>query len=358
MNKFDFLPNEIIYEIILNICDKYNYPSLLKNITDDYVINKNMILSQKNYTWYVKILSNFKETEEYVLNLIDSSFSDLKIPISAEFYEMLILRWIIEEKIEVIIESVENLDKRYIIDFPDESIRNKQIYEGNIFLIENFIEIFNSKNYHQKLGLKSEEIDEEFDVKIESSKIELNPLIYKMLKKCIEINPDYINDEKFLKICISFYSEKIETPEELIIFVNDVNNSQKNAQSKMNFNTDVLKKVLNNFKFIGKGEEDENIFVNYLRVFDFLFNSNLGFKKEIKLELFGSVFTKKILEFLKENISISYKDLVERILRGGINSEILTLLKESDFEILRKLIFVSFRSEMKVNKFLNDFIVS
>ena len=113
MNKFDFVPNDNIYELILNICDKFNYASLLKNITDDYVINKNFVLSKNNYTWYIKILSNYRETEEYVINLIEASLSDLKIPINAEFYEMLILRWILENKIENIKESLENLSKRY-----------------------------------------------------------------------------------------------------------------------------------------------------------------------------------------------------------------------------------------------------
>jgi len=357
MNRYDFIPNDNIYELILNICDKYNYPSLLKNITDDYVINKNMVLSKNNYTWYIKILSNFKETEEYVMNLIEASFTDLKIPIRAEFYEMLFLRWILEDKLDNIKEAYEELNKRYITDFPDEEIRNQEIYKGNICLIKNFVEIFDSKNYHKTLGLPTDELDEEFEMKVESCKVELNPMINTMLKTNIEINPNYINDNKFLEICISFYAEKMENPEELISFVVDINNSELNNQNKLYFNNDLIKKVVNNFKFIDV-EENETSFINYLKFFEFIYKSKFLIRGDIKADLFRSYSVKKIILFLKEYTSGSYTKLIEEIIKSGINSEILSSINASDFDNLRKLLKIVFKSDMRVNSFFNDLMVN
>jgi hypothetical protein len=357
MNKFDFVPNDNIFELILNICDKYNYPSLLKNITDDYVINKNMILSKNNYTWFIKILSNYKETEEYITNLIESSFTDFKIPISAEFYEMLFLRWILEDKLDNIKEAYENLNKRYILDFPDEEIRKQEIYKGNICLINNFVEFFDSKNYHKTLGLPTDEIDEEFEMKIESCKVEINPMINTMLKNNIEINPNYINDQNFLKICISFYVEKMENLEEFVSFTADVNNSELNNMNKLNFNNDLFKKVITNFKLISF-EESESIFINYLRFFDFIFKSKYPIRKDIKSELFKSFSVKKIILFLKENNTVSYNDLINEIIKNGVNNEVVSFINDSDFDNLRKLLRVVFKSDMKTNSFLNGLMVN
>lgn len=355
MNKFDFVPNDNIYELILNICDKYNYPSLLKNITDDYVLNKNMALSKNNYTWYVKILSNFKETEEYILNLIESSFTDLKVPIKADIYEMLHLRWILEDKIENIKESIDNLNKRYLIDYPEEELRKKEIYSGNISIVKNFYEIFESKNYHKTLGLPNDELDSEFEMRINSSKIELYPLINDLLKNCIEINPQYINDFSFLRICISFYAEKIENLEEILNFISDINKSELNERDKFNFNNDVFRKVLNNFKQINL-EETDALFVSNLKFFEFFLKANWPIKREIKSELFRSFNVRRIVAFLREYPSASYRTLVEDIIKSGVNREVVGFITPSDFENLRKLVKSLFRSDARTNRFFNDLV--
>jgi len=214
MDRYNFIPSDTIYEMILNISDKYNYPSLLKNITDNLVINKNFILSANCFTKYIHILSMFKETEEYVMNLIDSSFSDFKLPIKAEFYDYLIFRSILESEIQKIKTFIDTLNKRYAIDYTNEKTKKSENHKGNLFLIEsiiNAIKDLNSTNKDSKYNYESININFE----------ELYKVVNDLIKSSKEENNSWMFDEKFLKITCNYYSSLCFNPDELKILLDE-----------------------------------------------------------------------------------------------------------------------------------------
>ena len=53
----------------MEICNKYYYPIYMKNIIDDFVLNKNIKLSAENYSFYVRMISNFEEFKDSGLSL-------------------------------------------------------------------------------------------------------------------------------------------------------------------------------------------------------------------------------------------------------------------------------------------------
>ena len=113
MFKHNYLPNDKIIHELLYICDIYHHPFFLKATIDNFVLNRKLRLNAENFTYYIQILSNFKEVEEYVHNLISTS-NDLGYPVKPEFYEFLIYNNLIAgnvEQVEKYIEAVNKVNK-------------------------------------------------------------------------------------------------------------------------------------------------------------------------------------------------------------------------------------------------------
>jgi hypothetical protein len=159
MLKHNYIPNDDLLHGFLTVCDIYHNPAYLKTVIDHFVLNKQVRLNSETFTYYIQILSNFKETKEYIKNLISTSF-DFGFPVKAEFYEFLIYNNLVEGNFKEFEANINELKERYKTDYKDNESRSKAQFEGNLLLIRNFNEFYSNLNYKQKFGLKNDEHDE------------------------------------------------------------------------------------------------------------------------------------------------------------------------------------------------------
>jgi len=341
MEKYNFIPNDIIYEMILNICDKYNYPSLLKNITDSLVIEKNFILSASNFTKYIQILSMFKETEEYVINLIESSFLDFKLPIKAEYYEYLIFRCILDQDFQKINSYIEALYKRYVNDYTNEKIRKAENFKGNLFLIESIINILKDL----KISNNLEEIS---NTKINNNE-EINIIVNNIIKNSQEVNNSWMLDDKFVKVICSYYSNLCFNSDELKIIIEEVSKNGK-------FNSVVLREIINDVfrnltdKLLEVLKDNKEIIVRkYLGLMANLIkfhSAKISF--EYKENIAKEEYLRKIFNFVKNNPNNENKEAIKYLIK-----EIFEAMKNGTFikfeiDFMRRLAFSVFEDNKQV----------
>ena len=355
MNKFEFVPNDVIYELILRICDEYNYASLLKNITDDFVINKNFILNTKNFTKYLQILSVFKETEEYIMNLIDSSFSDFKIPIRAELFEYLILTAILQNNFKKVTNYIELLKKRYKTDYPNEKSRNAEIYRGNIVLINNFYEIIESKNYYKEIGLTKSESDKNFEEKLTVFKTDILEICNELISECKNININWLTDEKFIKIQNYFYLDYGFDFNSIEKLMEEFGKTGFNRKNYLNVTSgELFRKIIGNYIYT-KELKDEHAFKNLLDVLNKIINnSDVLINVEDKINLFKTDSIRNLTIFLRNNNNDENRNNIKNLIKKTLDKDLITYLNSNDYEALRKFLVLAFEDYKQVNKFFDD----
>lgn len=347
MNTFNFTPNDTIYELILNICDKYNYPSFLKNYTDDIVLNKNFILSGKNFTKYIHVLSMFKETEEYIINLVESSYTDFKLPIKSEFYEYLIFKGILEGEYKKIHSYVDSLKKRYITDYPNEKLRNSEIYSGNLYLINSLIEIIQDhkmidyskyNNYHS----------------ISLNEKEINKIITDLIQSCKEANKLWYLDEKFLRSQYVFYSNINFNQDDL---QNLLDNISKNHKFDLGLTKEITNGVFRNisdylFSCFKQNKEIDirksiNILINLLK------SKESYLTTENKELIYKEENLRKIIQFFKENPSNENKDILKQFIKDSLEFKKLGNYAV-DNENIRRLAYLVYEDGKQVSSLLSE----
>jgi len=335
--------------MILNISDKYNYPSLLKNITDNLVINKNFILSANCFTKYIHILSMFKETEEYVMNLIDSSFSDFKLPIKAEFYDYLIFRSILESEIQKIKTFIDTLNKRYAIDYTNEKTKKSENHKGNLFLIEsiiNAIKDLNSTNKDSKYNYESININFE----------ELYKVVNDLIKSSKEENNSWMFDEKFIKITCNYYSSLCFNPDELKILLDEISKNTK-------INIVVLKDIVNDiFKTIQSKifdylKENKDALVRkclYLLSNLIKYHSS-KLSVESKEEITKEENLRKIFNFIKNNSTTENKESIKVFITVIVELKKDDTLNSVEMDMMRRLANSVFEDRKDVASLFGEF---
>jgi len=343
MNKYNFIPNDTLYEMILNICDKYNYPSLVKNYTDDIVLNKNFILSGKNFTKYIHILSMFKETEEYVINLVESSFTDFKLPIKSEFYEYLIFRGILQGEYKKINSYLDSLKKRYLSDYPNEKARNTEIYAGNIYIINSLIEIFND------IKQNNESNKNDFEG-LSLNETEINKIMSDLIESCKDSNKFCNLDQKFVRSIFIFYSKINFNLEELSNLLDDIT---KNPKIDSSFSKELIdgmfKNIFENFlTFIKKNKEYEvrkslNLLTNLLK-----FNSS-KLTAENKDVIYKEENLRKIMSFIRENSSNENKEFLKQFIEDSLEIKKMEYVSSIDTDILRRLAYLVYEDGKQVS---------
>lgn len=347
MNKFNFIPNDTIYELILNICDKYNYPSLLKNYTDDIVLSKNFILSGRNFTKYIHILSMFKETEEYVINLVESSYSDFKLPIKSEFYEYLIFKSILQGEYKKVHSYLDSLNKRYLSDYPNEKARNIETYNGNLYLINSLIEIIvdikqnyeSPNNDYQGISLNDSEI---------------NKITIDLIQSCKVSNKSWYLDEKLIKFIYNFYSKINFNIEELKNLLDDLS---KNPKIESSFGKELIsgmfKNIFEKFLFFMKKNNELdvrkslNMLTNLLR-----FNSS-KLTPENKEAMYKEENIRKIISFLRENLSNENKEALKQFIKDSLE------MKKTDYsfidtELIRRLAYLVYDDSKLISNIFEE----
>jgi hypothetical protein len=203
MFKHNYLPNDLIIKEILAICDIYHYPAYLKYTIDNFVINKKIRLSSDNFTYYIQILSNFKETTDYVHNLINTS-SDLGYQIKAEFFEYIVYNNLVEGEFDKVEKNINNLRERYQKDYQNAS--EIQFY-GNTLMLSNFNEFIKNLDYKEQLGLENDEHDN----LIKNRFWEQTEKLYSVFEKLVEenkANKKWIESKVFIQELITLYEMK------------------------------------------------------------------------------------------------------------------------------------------------------
>jgi len=353
MNRYNFMPNDIIYELILNICDKYNYPSLLKNITDDLVIKRNFILSGKNFIKYIQILSMFSETYDYVINLIDSSFTDFKLQIKSEFYEYLIFRSILDKEYEKIKTYLETLNKRYISDYTNEKIRNNEIYRGNVHLINSFIDILNDYNETKSSNIKNKLNSNEDSLKKE----EINNFINELIKSSKECNNNWISDHIFIKLIYKFYTEFSFNLDEIKNIIDDFSKSTKTDLILKDLINDGYKNI--SFKLLEFLKDNEEILVR--KSFNIITNLLKIHSSKILAEnkefLLSDENNRRILNFLRNNTSIEVREAVKNYISAILEAKKFGTFNYLNFDSLRKLALNVYGDTKQISNLFEDFKV-
>lgn len=347
------MPNDIIYELILNICDKYNYPSLLKNITDDLVIKRNFILSGKNFIKYIQILSMFSETYDYVINLIDSSFTDFKLQIKSEFYEYLIFRSILDKEYEKIKTYLETLNKRYISDYTNEKIRNNEIYRGNVHLINSFIDILNDYNETKSSNIKNKLNSNEDSLKKE----EINNFINELIKSSKECNNNWISDHIFIKLIYKFYTEFSFNLDEIKNIIDDFSKSTKTDLILKDLINDGYKNI--SFKLLEFLKDNEEILVR--KSFNIITNLLKIHSSKILAEnkefLLSDENNRRILNFLRNNTSIEVREAVKNYISAILEAKKFGTFNYLNFDSLRKLALNVYGDTKQISNLFEDFKV-
>jgi hypothetical protein len=204
-----YIPNNDNIMTIMEICDKNYYPSYLKIIIDNYVINKNVKLSAENYTKYVQIMANFPEVNEYVSNLIQGSFSDFHVPIKAEFYEQIILNNLHTGRFEDVKNNLKYLYDRYLIDYQDSVERNEEMLRGNKFLMNLFCEFLTTQNEKLNKKIKSRK-DLKFSNDNNNEKYQIVEISHEIFEKIKELEKKWKDDVQVVGDSVIAYSENFE----------------------------------------------------------------------------------------------------------------------------------------------------
>ena len=348
MNKYDFSPNDTIYELILNICDKYHYPYLLKNYTDDIVLNKNFILSGKNFTKYIHILSMFKETEEYVINLVESSYTDFKLPIKSEYYEYLIFKSILQGEYKKINSHIESLFKRYLSDFPTEKIKNSETYSGNIYLInslEDIIEDFKQNeeyrsNLHQGVSLNEAEI---------------NKIINELIQSCKEVNKTWYQDEKFIKLIYIFYSKINFNHEELRNLLDEiVNNPKIDSTFIKEIVNGMYKNTFDKFLLLIKQNKEMEVRKSIYLLTNILKNNSSKLISENKDICFKVENIRKIINFIRDNPTIENKEAFKNFIKDSLEIKKLSNINFIDIDEIRRLAYIVYEDRRQVSNLFEE----
>jgi hypothetical protein len=187
---------------IIAICDIYHYPAYLKYTIDSFVINKKLRLSYDNFTYYIQVLSNFKETRDYVYNLINTSF-DLDYPVRAEFYEFLCYNNLLEGQFDQFEKNIEMLRERYSKDYK-EDIRSKIQFNGNTLMLKNFNDFISNLTYKRHLGLDDDEHDKHVILRFKDNMEKLGGVIEKLIAEN-KGKMDWLEDKEFVGETIRYY---------------------------------------------------------------------------------------------------------------------------------------------------------
>lgn len=343
MNKYNFIPNDNLFELILNICDKYYYPSLLKNFTDELVLNKNFILSGKNFTKYIHVLSLFKETEEYIVNLVESSYSDFKLPVKSEFYEYLILNSILNGEYKKIHLYIESLNKRYLTDYPNERIRNSEIFAGNMNLINSLVEIYNDFKQNEDYRLN-------YNESLNLNENELNKIFNSLIQSCKGANKSWFSDERFLKLLYSINS-KINFNLEEVKSLTD--NLFKNIKIESKVNDEIINGILINtidhlISFIKKNKEEEVRKILYF-ITNLLKNNSSKFTPQNKDLLYREENIKKLIDFIRENPTMDNKEALKNFVKDSFEIKRLGNIDLKELDLIRKLAYLVFEDGRQIS---------
>jgi hypothetical protein len=312
MLKHNYTPNDHLLYEFLNICDRYHHPAYLKTVIDHFVLNKQVRLNGENFAYYIQILSNFKETKDYIKNLISASF-DFGFPIRAEFYEFLIYNNLVEGNFKEFEANINELKERYKTDYKDEESRSRAQFEGNLLLIRNFNEFYSNLNYKQKLGLKNDEHDERaFQIFKDNSEG-----VYQIIQLLIEenkMNKNWLENVEFVREIITFYENKKDY-QQLTALYRAMRDSNKahNYLTKHNF-----------IKYIKMIQQERREFVNPFELFDHVLK-NLEFGEVFEFVRYENLpFLQKI--FYSNGLAEQF----ENFLRIVATDEVMDRLYEMD----------------------------
>ena len=348
MNNNNFIPNDTLYELILNICDKYHYPSLLKNFTDDIVLNKNFILSGKNFTKYIHILSMFKETEEYVINLVESSYTDFKLPIKSEFYEYLIFKSILQVEYKKIHSYIDSLKKRYLSDYPNEKARNLEIYQGSLYLISSLVEIIDDvKQYDKSI--------QNIYQGVSLNESEITKIITDLINSCKQSNISWYLDQKFIKLIYVFYSKINFNLEELKDLLDNIS---KNPKLESSFVKELINGMFKNIfeKFLSlikinkelEVRKSLNILTNQLR-----FNAS-KLTPENREVMYKEENIRKIINFIRENPSNDNKEFLKQFIKDSLEIKKMGHTISMDTDIMRRLAYIVYEDGKLISNIFEE----
>lgn len=209
MEKNYYLPNNDNIKTILQICDKNFYPKYLKNLIDNYVINKNILLNEENFTYYIQIITNFEDFSQYYQNLINSSYTDFKIPVKAEFYEYLIYKYMTKFEMEKVKGVLKILNQRYITEYQDDEERLETIYTGNNLILYTIIQfVENAKLRHTQKGTHSHDGHETNLInEIQNNSKNFEEIINNIIAQNKSFNKDWMQDKEFTFLLMKVYNE-------------------------------------------------------------------------------------------------------------------------------------------------------
>jgi hypothetical protein len=156
MKKYDYIPNNNILLEFIRICDEGHHPVYLKAVIDEWVLNKSVRLSQDNFTKYIQIISNFKETEEYVQNILMNS-SSLGYLTRVDYYEYIIFNQLLNGDIDALNDTMKQIFERIVSDYKNEA--SQYIFQANIQLLRIFNDYYENIHYSKKLGLEPNRYD-------------------------------------------------------------------------------------------------------------------------------------------------------------------------------------------------------
>jgi hypothetical protein len=264
MEKYYYAPNNDNIKTIMQICDKNFYPKYLKNLIDNYVLNKGIHLSEENFTLFIQIITNFEEYSQYYQNLINSSFTDFRIPVKAEFFEYLIYKYLTKLELQKMKTVLRNLNHRYITEYKDDGERMEQIYSGNnliLFTILQFIE--NSKAISSKKGDQDKtDMVSYSDIRSESkSFIEI---INNLIAQNKSFNKDWITDNDFSFLLVRLYHHFSYNFKEYFVILDDLlanNELEALLDPKI-----LLREILDILKYEDKklNKEEHILAINFL----------------------------------------------------------------------------------------------
>jgi len=351
MEKYYYAPNNDNIKTIMQICDKNFYPKYLKNLIDNYVLNKGIHLSEENFTLFIQIITNFEEFSQYYQNLINSSYTDFRIPVKAEFFEYLIYRYLTKLDLQKIKTVLRNLNHRYITEYKDEGERMEQIFSGNnliLYTILQFLE--NAKAVSSKRG-DQEKTDMVSYSDIRSESKSFIEIINNLIAQNKSFNKDWIADNEFSFLLVRLYHHfSYNFKEYFVILDNLLANNELKAilDPKILFREilDILKyedKKLNkeehilaiNFldRFIEKHIRSGVVQLSFEDKFDFLREENLykflrfyrSIKEEdddksVNMDKFVKVLDTLLDQFTYMRLHTSDKTNLEKVLMRVFNN--------------------------------------